>query len=131
MKLKKFFWTNEVIVSFLWMLFFVLVNFTNPNKAHPIIFFAFFILFFAALVGTWSLLELRIMVKMQGIERIRHTLLTALRHGVMVGIVVAGILFMRLFDILHLWQGMILVVAIVLLEAYFLTRKLPDIDTGV
>ncbi len=123
MKLKNFFWTSEIVTSFFWVVFFLVIIFINPNKTNAGTFILFYISLFLAIMGTVSLLELRIILKKRGTEEIKKKTTTSIRHGLMVAFVLVGLLFMEGIDVLTLWDGIILFLAILLIEAYFWSKE--------
>lgn len=123
MKLKSFLWTAEIIISFCWVVFFLILNVVNPQRASGGIFVLFFLLLFVAMAGTWGLLELRLIMKKQGVDMIKKKIFTSLRHGLMFSFIVTGLLFMQGIDVLSSWDAGIFILAVILFEAYFLTKK--------
>jgi len=122
MKLKNFFWTSETITSFFWVIFFLILFFTEPTKANTVIFVAFFTTLFLAILGTFGLLEFRLTLKYKSSENVKNKMFTAFRHGFMVAVVLVGLLFMEGVDVLTFWDGGIFVLAILLIEGYFLSK---------
>jgi len=122
LKLKNFLWTSEVLTILFWAIFFVVVVFIDPYKSITGIFIVFFISLFLALAGTWGLLEFYIITKRRGFEEARKMTFNAFRHGIMFSAVAVGLLFMKGADVLSIWDGVIFVLAIILFEAYFMTR---------
>jgi len=123
MKLKNFFWTGEIVTSFSWIVFFLILIFINPYKADKIVFYLFFLTLFFSVLGTVGLLNLRWFLKRQGTEQIKRKIFTSFRHGIMVAVVLTGLLFMQSIDVLSWWDGVVFVLAVVLIEAYFLTKN--------
>jgi len=122
MKIKGFLWTSEVLTILFWAVFFVVLIFINPYKTATSIFIVFFLSLFLALAGTWGLFELYVVTRARGFEEIRRRTFNAFRHGLMFSAVAVGLLFMKGADVLSAWDGVIFVLAIILFEAYFLTR---------
>lgn len=122
MKIKGFLWTSEILTIFFWAIFFTLLIFINPYKADTGIFVLFFVTLFLALAGTWGLLEFHIATKIKGFEEIKNRTFNAFRHGIMFSAVAVGLLFMKGADVLSIWDGVVFVLAIILFEAYFMTR---------
>lgn len=129
MKLKNLLWVFEILAIAFWAVFFVILFFTNPNKSDISIFILFFITLFFAFAFSWGLAELYFVTKIRGMEEIKGRSFSAFRHGFMVSMVLSGILFMQGAGVLTLWDGIIFVLAIVLFEAYFLTRNNIVTDT--
>ncbi len=122
MKLKNFFWTGEILTAFFWVVFFLILNATEPKKAGMFIFVLFYLVLFAAIMGTVGLLEFRLSLKYKGSEKVKNKIFNSSRHGFMTALVLVGILFMRGIDVLTWWDGSVFVAAILLFEAYFMTR---------
>lgn len=122
MKLKGFLWVSEVLTSLFWVIFFLILIFIDPYKASAAIFTLFFFSLLMALIGTWGLLEFRITTRIKGMEGMNQKIFTAFRHGVMISLIISGLLFMKGIQVLTLWDGIIFILAIILFEAYFLTR---------
>ncbi|MBI2448031.1 hypothetical protein HYV44_00520 [Candidatus Microgenomates bacterium] len=123
MKLKSFLWTSEIITSFCWVVFFLILVAANPQKSSFAIFLLFFVVLFTAVIGTYGLLELRWVMKKRGVDMIRAKIKNAFRHGLMFAFASVGLLFMRGIDVLSAWDAIIFILAIILIEGYFLTKK--------
>lgn len=123
MKLKNFFWQSEVLTSICWVIFFMIMFFVNPYKAEASIFILFFLSLLFAFAGTWGILEFRIVTKIKGLDGVNRKIFNSFRHGFMVSLAVSGLLFMQGIEVLTLWDGVVFVLAIILFEAYFLTRS--------
>ena len=122
MKIKGFLLASEVLTIIFWAVFFAILVFIDPYKSATSIFILFFVLLFLALAGSWGLLEFYLVTKYRGFEEIRNRTFNAFRHGIMFSAVTAGLLFMKGADVLSVWDGVIFVLAIILFEAYFMTR---------
>ena len=123
MKLKNLVWQSEIVTSIFWVVFFMILFFVNPYKAEAGIFVLFFISLLLAFAGTWGILEFRLVTKVKGFDAVNSKVFNSFRHGFMVSLVVSGLLFMQGIEVLTLWDGVIFVLAIILFEAYFLTRS--------
>lgn len=123
MNIRTFFWTSEIVVSVIWVLFFLTVVFTNPFKSQVGVFAMFFTTLFCGLSLSWCLLELRMVIKKQGYDLINHKLFNAARHGLMFATICVGLLFMTAVDIFTVFDGLIFMIAVLLIEAYFLARR--------
>jgi hypothetical protein len=122
MKIKGFLLTSEVLTILFWAIFFIVIIFIDPYKSVTGIFVVFFLTLFLALAGTWGMLEFYIVTKVRGFEEIRKRTFNSFRHGLMFSAVAVGLLFMKGADVLSVWDGVIFVLAIILFEAYFMTR---------
>jgi len=122
MRLKNFLWTSEVLTILFWAIFFVVLIFIDPYKSATGIFVVFFLSLFLALTGSWGLFEFYIVTKARGFEETKRRTFSAFRHGLMFSAVAVGLLFMKGADVLSVWDGVIFVLAIILFEAYFLSR---------
>lgn len=122
MKIKGFLLTSEVLTILFWAVFFTILVFINPYKSETVIFILFFTSLALALAGTWGLLEFYLVTKLRGFEEIRNRTFNAFRHGMMFSFVSVGLLFMKGADVLSVWDGVVFVLAIMLFEAYFMTR---------
>ncbi|MDD5732077.1 MAG: hypothetical protein PHU42_04265 [Patescibacteria group bacterium] len=122
MKIKGFLLTSEVLTIIVWAVFFAIIVFIDPYKSATSIFILFFALLFLALAGSWGLLEFYLVTKYKGFEEIRNRTFNAFRHGIMFSAVATGLLFMKGADVLSVWDGVIFMLAIILFEAYFMTR---------
>jgi len=107
----------------------MILFFVNPYKADAGIFVLFFISLLFALAGTWGVLEFRIITRTRGFDAIQSKIFSSFRHGFMVSLVISGLLFMQGIEVLTFWDGVVFVLAIVLFEAYFLTRRPRNINS--
>jgi hypothetical protein len=112
----------EVLTIVFWAVFFMVLFFVNPYKSASSLFVLFFVSIFFAVAGTWGLFEFYIVTKIKGVEEIKSRSFSAFRHGAMVSLVLTGILFMQGAGVLTPWDGVVFMLAIILFEAYFLTR---------
>ena len=122
MKLKNFLWIVEILTIIFWAIFFMVLFFVNPYKSASSLFVLFFISIFFAVAGSWGLFEFYLVTKIKGLEEVKNRSFAAFRHGIMVSMVLTGILFMQGAGVLTPWDGVIFMLAIILFEAYFLTR---------
>uniref|UniRef100_A0A7C4R4W4 Uncharacterized protein n=1 Tax=candidate division CPR3 bacterium TaxID=2268181 RepID=A0A7C4R4W4_UNCC3 len=122
MKLKNILWIVEILTIVFWAVFFMILLFINPYKADVSVFILFFLMLFFAFAFTWSLVELHLVTRFKGSEEIKSKSFSSFRHGFMVSLVLVGILFMQGAEVLTVWDGVVFVLAIILFEAYFLTR---------
>lgn len=122
MKLKNFLWLLEVLTVVFWVIFLLILFFVNPYKSEANVFILFFVSLLFAFAGTWSIIEFSLKVKFKGMEDVNKKILTSFRHGAMISLVGSGLLFMQGIGVLKFWDGIIFVLAVVLFEAYFLTR---------
>jgi len=122
MKLKRFLWLVEVLSIVFWVVFLLILFFINPYRADANIFILFFVSLLLAIAGTWSVIEFRVKIKVSGPDETNRKIASSFRHGLMVALALSGLLFMRGIDVLSLWEGLVFVLAIILFEAYFMTR---------
>jgi len=122
LKLKNILWIVEILTIVFWAVFFMILLFINPYKADVSVFILFFLMLFFAFAFTWSLVELHLVTRFKGSEEIKSKSFSSFRHGFMVSLVLVGILFMQGAEVLTVWDGVVFVLAIILFEAYFLTR---------
>ena len=122
MKLKSFIWIVEFLAIVAWAALFMSLFFVNPFKTEAIIFVSFFASLFFALAFSWGLVEFYLVTKIKGVDEMRGRSFAAFRHGAMVSMVVTGMLLMQGAEVLTPWDGVVFLLAIVLFEAYFLTR---------
>ncbi|MFA7308564.1 MAG: hypothetical protein WC045_00645 [Patescibacteria group bacterium] len=125
MDIKNFFWNSEIFVSFTWVIFFLTLNFTDPRNASVGVLILFFSSLFISILGTFGLLELRFRLKKHGYDTVKRQILTSLRHGIMFGIILVGLLGMTSLHLFKVFDGIVFVTAVLLLEAYFWSKKTP------
>jgi hypothetical protein len=122
LKIKGFLLTSQILTILFWAVFFAILVFIDPYKAMTGVFVLFFVSLFIAFAGTWGMLEFYLVTKFRGFEEIKARTFNAFRHGFMFSAVAVGLLFMKGADVLSVWDGVIFVLAIILFEAYFMTR---------
>jgi len=113
------------LVSFLTIVAFIIVGTIifkyDPNQADFKILILFFSGLYFALAGLFTLLGNFIRIKIN-----KNTLsvyfLTSFRQGLLISLALVGLLLLKMTNVLNLWDGILLVVAILLLELYFRTK---------
>ncbi len=121
MTLRTFLIGTALSMVCAWGIFFLLINWLEPEVAGGIGFVLFFLTLFLAIASTASLIGYftrRILIPRQ---LPGYHVRTALRQGIWLGIFTNALLFMQLQRLLKWWITAIIVVLFISIEFIFLT----------
>ena len=90
----------------------------DPNNLDIKIYVLFFGSLFIAITGLATLIGLQIRKSINK-NSLPSYLITSLRQGLLITLALIGILLLHITNVLNWWDGILLVLAIILLEFYF------------
>jgi hypothetical protein len=100
-----------------------IVMLVDPYKASVLILITFFTTLGLFLLGSYFLIGYAISVKLTNNEVIYAQIPKILRQGLFFSLFWVGLLLLQLFGVLRWWDGLIWALILVMLEAYFHTKK--------
>jgi hypothetical protein len=93
----------------------------DPNHLNVNIFILFFLSLFIFITGIATIIGNGIRKSINK-NSLPSYYLTSLRQGLLISLSLSGLLLLHITKVLNLWDGILLVSAIILLEFYFRTR---------
>jgi hypothetical protein len=97
---------------------------TDPNNTDLITRCAFFASLFVFLAGFFTFLGFYLRVYFSNREIIYNNFPIALRQSILLSLIIVGLLAFQTLRVLTVWVAAIYVLAIILVEFYFKSRKL-------
>lgn len=123
MTLRTYVWGILIITLFSFVALVGIIISIDPDKsglAGRAIFFAVLLFF---LSGALNLFLLWLRKKMLGKDSAAINIGLSLRQGFLLAVLAAGLLILQGMRLLVWWDGLLLVVAVFLVELYFLSRE--------
>jgi hypothetical protein len=109
---------------FAWASFFLVVTRLDPEEfLGPLPFVAFYVTLFIAVTATASIASFYIRVLLSRNRVYYNNLNISIREGVFVSSLVLMFLALQYYRVLTIWDGILLIVAMILLEIFLLSRK--------
>lgn len=102
-----------------WLL--ILFNF-NPYQADLLTVITFFVSLFLWLTGIFILIGFYIKVQISNNEIIYSFISSTIRQSIILALAIVGILVLRTLRVLTWWDGILLALAVLLLELFFRTK---------
>lgn len=106
-----------------WIAWILVLIYVDPFKAGFVGFVFFYLSLFFALIGTLSVIGYFIRSKVHKEEITYQQVSNAFRQAILLAIFVAGSLFLKSFGLLNWFNIIIFIIALVLLEVFYLSRK--------
>jgi len=106
-----------------WLAFGLILFYINPYNSGPLGLTAFYVSLFFASVGTLTLIGFYLRVWFSKNEVLFAHVNPSFRQAILLSIILVGSLVLQGFGLLTWWDGALFVLAIVLLEFYFISRK--------
>jgi hypothetical protein len=123
MSLKKYLVIMSLMTLFCWLAWLVVLYFINPTEAGFVGFLLFYCSLFVALVGTFSLFGFFLRVWFSREEVIFRHLGISTRQSIWFAILMVGSLLLLGAGYLRWWSELLLLAFLILLEFFFLSRK--------
>lgn len=95
----------------------------DPHTAGTVGFLSFFTSLFFALVGTLTIIGFYIRLISTKNEYYYENITISFRQAILASISISGLLVLQATRLLNLFDGILFVLSIILLEAYFLARR--------
>jgi hypothetical protein len=113
----------SLLTLFCWLAWLVVLYYINPTEAGLIGFLLFYFSLFVAVFGTFSLLGFFIRVWFSKEEVIFRHLGIATRQSLWFALLLVGTLAMKGANFMRWWSILLLMLFLILLEFFFLSRK--------
>lgn len=111
-----------------WLVWFLVLFNINPNEASVTSFMLFYLSFFLALAGAFTLIGfgLRVWLIRQNEPSFRQVEKT-FRHGLLFAALLTLTLFLQSQRLLNWWNALLLILAFAFLELFFISKKQPSL----
>jgi hypothetical protein len=119
MSTRIYLWGLGILSAICWFGFFIILVSANPYKADILTFTSFFALLFLglafllAIIGFW----IRFIILRENISR--SAFKVSFRQGILISLSIIGLLLLQAIRILTVYDGVLLVSAILMLEFFF------------
>lgn len=121
LRLYKFgLFSTLCLAGFLWLLLLMSVN---PNQAPFWIIILFYLTLFIIFTSIITLVSYNLKVKANNKEVIYSQIGPSLRQSALLSIIFIGFLFLEQIKVLNWWVAGMLIIAIVLIELYYRSKK--------
>ncbi|OIP23501.1 hypothetical protein COX95_01380 [bacterium CG_4_10_14_0_2_um_filter_33_32] len=95
----------------------------DPYNAGNIGLISFFMSLFFALIGTLTIVGFYLRIWFSKNEQYYENITVSFRQAILISIAVLGLLGLQSLKILNIFDGILFVLSIILLESYFLARR--------
>ena len=109
-----------------WAAFGMAILSVNPYKADFISIASFFISLFFAIAATLTAIIFFFRGRKENDDSLARKLGVSFRHSSLIALAACGLLVLQAFRILTWWDGVLLVIAILLIEMYFRSRAVYE-----
>ncbi|TES96313.1 hypothetical protein E3J85_01205 [Patescibacteria group bacterium] len=106
-----------------WIAFILTILYISPETSRVLALSCFFVSFFFALAGTFTIIGFYIRTWASHNELYYANINISFRQGIFVAFAFVGILALQALNLLTWWDGILFVAIIILIEFYFLTKK--------
>jgi len=119
MSTRIYLWGIGILGAMCWIGFFIILVSTNPYKADIVTFSSFFVLLFIGIVAVLTLIGfwIRLIIQKENITRLAFKV--SFRQGILLSLSIIGLMLLQAIRILTVYDGLLLVCAILLLEFFF------------
>lgn len=122
MTLKSYLWGMRFGTLLAFMVWGMVVFYTDPEKGGFPVKIIFYFTLFLALSGIFILVLSWMRRKLGKDGSVLSDLGMSFRQGILLSLMVAALLFLQSFRFLAWWDGLLVVAGIFLIELYFLTK---------
>lgn len=98
----------------------------DPFKSDFLTISMLYISVLSSITGLLTLIGFYIRVSKSNNEVFYHNFLPSLRQALLIGIIITGLLALRTINVLSIWDGMMLALAIILIELYFQNKHIDQ-----
>lgn len=123
MTLRQYLILMSISAIFCWIIWASVLYLIDPTTAGILGFVFFYLSLFLSLAGTLSVLGLLLRMKLSKEEAVFKTVTTSFRQATMLGLLVIGSLFLKSKNLLTWWNIVFLILALIVLEFFFITFK--------
>lgn len=123
MTLKQYLILMSASAIFCWLIWILTLFYIDPTSAGILGLVFFYLSLFLALAGSLSVLGLISRAKFGKEEPIFKTVATSFRQAAMLGLLVVASLILKSKDILTWWNMVFLILAVTVLEFFFISYK--------
>lgn len=106
-----------------WIAWILTIINLDPNNAGNLGFLSFFISLFFAIVGTFTVIGFYLRLWFSKNEYYYENITISFRQAILISISIVGLLVLQALRVLNLFDGLLFVASIMLLEFYFLARR--------
>lgn len=122
MTLRAYIWGLRIVSLLSFSALALVVYLVDPERSGLMGVLVFYVVLFFALSALFNLVFLRLRKSALGSEAALSNLSLSFRQGILLAIFVIGLLILQSFRVLVWWDGLILLLAVFLVEFYFLSR---------
>lgn len=123
MSLKRYLTLMSLITLVCWIAWLVVIFYMSPEESNVLVFLLFYLSLFFALMGTFSLIGFFIRVWFSKDPVIFRHLGISFRQAVWFSILLTGTLILQGSGFLRWWNVLLLILFLVIIEFFFLSRK--------
>ncbi len=121
MTLRQYLILMTVGTIFCWVIWFFVLYLIDPTESGILGFAFFYLSLFLSLAGTLSILGLLFRMRFGKEEMVFKTVMISFRQATLLGLLVIAALFLKSHDILAWWNIFLLIVALTILEFFFIS----------
>jgi len=123
MTIRQYLILMSVSAVFCWVIWVLALYLIDPTEAKILGFTFFYLSLFLAITSSLSVLGLLIRMKLGREELIFKIVTTSFRQAMMVSLLLVGSLFLKSKDLLTWWNIVFLILALTILELFFISYK--------
>jgi hypothetical protein len=123
MTLKQYLILMSISAVFCWAIWIFVLFMIDPTTAGILGFVFFYLSLFLSLVGTMSVLGLLLRKKFGKEEAVFRTVTTSFRQATLLSLLLIGALFLKSKSLLAWWNIVLLVLALTVLEFFFISYQ--------
>jgi len=123
MTLKSYLIGISISTALCWTAWVLTIFNIDPKGAGSLGFLSFFVSLFFAIVGTFTIAGFYLRLWSSKNEYYFENINISFRQAILVAFSLVGLLVLQALRILNLFDGVLFVLSIILLEAYFLARR--------
>lgn len=123
MTLREYLIGMLISTALCWFSWALIIVYIDPEKTNFLGFLSFYISFFFALIGTFTLVGFYLRVRFSRNEVLFAHVSPSFRQAILLSIILIGCLLLQSLEILTWWDGGLFVASVGLLEFYFMSRR--------
>lgn len=106
-----------------WIAWFLTLNNIDPLATNSLGYLSFFVSLFFALLGSFTIIGFYLRLWFSKNEHYYENIGVSFRQAILLSVCVLGLLILQSLGLLNIFDGILLVLCIILLEGYFLARR--------
>lgn len=124
MTLKQYLIFMSVATLFAWIVFGLIILFTNPEESSALVHLAFYMSTFVALLGTFTLGGIFVRIKvLRNDSFILRKVGTSVRQSFLFSFLLTSALYLQSKSLLVWWNVLFLILALSILELFFISYR--------